>query len=108
MPVLDVLLAASPLAVPVGYRAIVDTGADYSIISTGLGRYLGLPLRGPAPISGIDRKPHIVNVYGVHLSTPVGNFVIDMREYGPEVIIGRDVLNRVDLRFDGPNLRLVY
>jgi len=108
MPVLDVFLAPSPWDVPVSYRAILDTGADDTVIPRGFGKHLGLPLQGSTKLAGVDRIWYNVDIFRASLTIAGQSFLTDVREYGPELLIGRDILNQLDLRLDGPNLELLY
>jgi predicted aspartyl protease len=105
--VLDVVLAgpADPFA-GVSGGALVDTGADISVIPDGTAARLALPSAGRAIVAGIDGVSDEVGTWHVIVRTPVGSFTIEAAEIGPELIVGRDVLNRVVLRFDGPALVL--
>ncbi|MBV9103980.1 MAG: hypothetical protein JO060_10330 [Candidatus Eremiobacteraeota bacterium] len=104
-PVLDVLLSSpeSGANARIAEVALVDTGADFSVIRCGIVRQLALPLRGQTPFSGVDGRLEKAFTWAVRIETAVGAWNIDMLEIGWVTILGRDILNQLELRLDGPN-----
>ena len=110
IPVLDVRLASSlhdRMAGP--FSALVDTGSDATLVPLRHLLVLGAEETAPGWMVGItgDRRPVALFFVDVHLNNSVlpGIRVI-ADEQGDEVILGRDVLNRLSLFLDGPQQRL--
>lgn len=109
MPVLNVSLSAPASDDWNGpYLAVVDSGADFAIIPLALLSPLDPPVIRPAMLSSQwqDRRP--VYVYEVDLR--IGDMILPAVDvagdpYSDEVLLGRNVLNRLDLRLEGPGLR---
>lgn len=111
MPVVEVALGVSEGDFPLEpLPSIIDTGADITIVPR---EYL-MRLDAPVVASGYLRSPwggrssvkiYEVNVrvgehdlYGVEVAGEPG---------GREVLLGRNLLNQLDLRLDGPNETVV-
>lgn len=106
MPVVEIaLLSSEANAVPIELTAIVDTGADarmlpVNVLEAAGARYVQtLSLRGITGqsldvetfVTVIHLGPHVV--YGVQaVAMPTGS----------EAIIGRDVLNQLEITLNGP------
>jgi predicted aspartyl protease len=107
-PVLDVLLSApGDLDIRVAEVALVDTGADVSVLAVGLASHLGLPLVGTTEVAGVDDQAQFVRVWRVNFDIPgLGRFGAEAVELGSTTIIGRDILNRLSLHLDGPKEQL--
>jgi len=107
-PVVDVFFSppGNPLT-RVWALALADTGADISVIGPGIASRLGLPLVGRSQVAGVNEEAEIAPVWRVTVHTTLfGKFDIDVIELGGTTIIGRDILNRVSLHFDGPKTML--
>jgi hypothetical protein len=101
-------------APPVVARGLIDTGASISAIDRRLVSVLGLQTRGTTaihtPTTGTAYE--IRNLYDVCLilgeSQPQSLALVlpviesEFASQGFEVLIGRDVLQKCDLRYDGP------
>jgi len=109
MPVLDVSLAAPESQDWTGpFSAEVDSGADFTIVPASLLRPLHPPAVRPATLSSQWRDRRPVLVYEVDLR--VGDLVLPAVDvagdpYSGEILLGRNVLNCLDLRLEGPALR---
>jgi predicted aspartyl protease len=86
--------------------ALVDTGADFSVLPKGTSSRLGLALARKTFAAGVDGVPRLVSLWHVTFDTPVGGFQVKAAEWGDVAVIGRDVLNQIVLSLDGPNLQL--
>ena len=87
--------------------AIVDTGADFTIVPMDLLRPLNPPVVRPATLSSQWQDSHPVYVYEVDLrlgaiTLPAVDVAGD--PFSDQVLLGRNVLNRLDLRLQGPAL----
>jgi hypothetical protein len=109
-PVVDVRLGRPGESLAVGpLRAIVDTGADGSIAPSHYLESLRLPAVGEVYLRGQWDAGREAAVYRVDLGIgslrlPSVEFVAD--ELGDEVILGRNVLNKLVLSLDGPRQSL--
>ena len=109
-PVLEIALAYPASAAWHGpYVAQLDSGADFTIGPLELVRNLNAPMVRPATLSSPWGEQRSVYVYEVDLR--LGTIVLPAVDLAgvpgsSDLLLGRNVLNRLDLRFDGPRLRL--
>ena len=109
VPVFDVVLSAPALDDWHGpFIAIIDSGADFTIIPLIVIQALESPAIRPAVLSSQWRDRHAVYVYKVDIR--VGEMVFPAVDVAgdpgsDEILLGRNVLNRLDLRLEGPALR---
>jgi len=87
-------------------RAMIDTGSDITVVPDWLPTHLGLrPIR-EALIAGYDGFPRRVPVYRAHIS--IGRLCLhNVRIVAiatTEFLLGRNVLNQLDLHLNGPQL----
>ena len=85
---------------------LVDTGADCTLISAALAAALRLPAVGNLEITGVGGGGGIAPVYAARVEIAGTALVARLVAYGSDLIIGRDVLNRLVTLLDGPRLRL--
>ena len=106
-PVLD-LAIVSPrnCAGRVRIRALVDTGSDGTILECGIAAQIGLPFLGYVQVRGIHGRSESAPVLRAIIEMPPYRFETIVAELGAETILGRDILNRLSLRLDGPKLQL--
>jgi predicted aspartyl protease len=92
----------------VALRALVDSGADCSLIPIEVAVALGLPQVDVANIAGIGGPAGIAPVHAV--SVKIADFACLTRviAFAEESIIGRDLLNRFVAKLHGPTLRLSF
>ncbi len=108
-PVLDVMLSTPGLDNWSGsFSAIVDSGADFTIIPLALIKPLYAPVIRPAVLSSQWRDKHTVYIYKVDIR--VGEIILPAVDvagdpFSDEILLGRNVLNQFDLRLEGPALR---
>jgi len=107
-PVFSVSLSAPGSSLRIQETALLDTGADFSVLPVGLHSILGLPAAGNMLVAGVDGVAKLRRFWRAMVNTPAGTFPVRAVEWGDEVIIGRDILNSVDLRFDGPRLQVSF
>ena len=106
MPILDVWIAAPEERAWSGpFIAIVDTGADFTIVPLSLLSSLNPPVVRPATLSSQWQEEYFIYVYEIDLR--LGNAVLPAIDvagdpHSNEVLLGRNVLNRLDLRLQGP------
>ena len=86
--------------------ALADTGADITVIPLAvIGSVRGIPT-GTSPILGYDNKPDTLTTFAIRLQIrdlPVIELDVVGSDRVSTAIVGRDVLNRYDIRLDGPN-----
>ena len=113
------LLKSAGLPIPeaVSVRALIDTGASCTAIDPSVLRQLGLPPTGTVSIvtPSTGTTPHTCNQFdvglafvmppnGIHVATvtlPVVEASLD--SHGIQALIGRDVLSKGLLVYNGPN-----
>ena len=106
--------AGQPVPAPVAARALIDTGASCTCIDPRVVQPLGLTPIGVTQVHtpSTQGNVHGCSVYDASLviRTPVGNLSIGtlpvieatLSVQGFEVLIGRDVLTKCMLVYDGP------
>ncbi len=105
-PVLTVKLAYPGEALQIGpFTAIADTGSDASLAPTPYLEELGVPISYSARVRLLFGPARRVNVYRVDVI--VGAYHLPAMEVvgddeGAEIILGRNILNRLILLLDGP------
>lgn len=112
--------AGRPIPGPVSSRALLDTGAECSCVDPQAVVTLALPLKsiglanvpalgGLTPISQVDASLTVVHPSGdPWLNLVIGDLPlaeVPLAALGYEVLIGRDVLARCRLLYDGPGDR---
>lgn len=106
MPILEVWLSAPAEEAWHGpFSAIIDTGADFTIVPLSLLQPFNPPIVRPATLSSQWQEVHPVYIYEIDLR--LSDFTLPGIEiagdpYGDVVLLGRNVLNRLDLRLQGP------
>lgn len=109
MPVLDVWLTAPEDSAWHGpFAAVVDTGADFTIVPARILRTFKPPVVRPAVLSSQWQDQRPVQVYEVDLR--IGDLTLPAVDvagdpFSHEVLLGRNVLNRLDVRLEGPAQR---
>ena len=107
-PAVDLLLG-SPRAVPDHpVRALLDSGADLTVIPEAMARDLSLVRVDVVAVFGVGQEALRSNIYVLSVLVPEMP-VINLRVLSwsrPYALIGRDVLNRVRIVLDGPQLQL--
>jgi predicted aspartyl protease len=107
MPVLPVHVSGVDADGPgVLLHAVVDTGADCSVIPERSARVLRLPIVDMVSVEGFagDGKPR--PIYAARLRFGGHNILARVVAFGEEPLVGRDVLNRLVLHLDGPAQKL--
>jgi predicted aspartyl protease len=87
--------------------ALVDSGADKTVIPRAIVEELALPQAGAIEVAGLNQIISIMPLYIVNIA--IGNLppvVADVIGSAGEqyVLLGRDVLNRYRVTLDGPDL----
>ena len=88
--------------------ALIDTGASNTCIDDQAAKDLGLPVIDVANMQSATHEKHPCNVYPVQIVTPVvtlnspRTLGAALASQGLLVIIGRDVLQKCNLFYNGP------
>lgn len=100
-PVLPITLGRSGAAGKAAALAIVDTGAELSVVPDRLARNLRLPVVSEATVQGVTGSRR-VRIYGAALEINGVTIPIEAAGIGTHTLIGRDVINRWTLVLRGP------
>ena len=100
-PTLPVTLGRPGAAGKAAALAIVDTGAELSVIPHRLAGDLRLPVVGEVTVQGVTGSRR-VRIYGADLEINGVRTSIEAAGIGTHTLIGRDVINRWTLLLRGP------
>ena len=99
------LLISSPLGgESLILPALLDTGADCTLVPRAVARALQLPEIDEITITGAGGGERRATVHAARLEFAGGSALTRVAALGTESILGRDLLNRIVLRLDGPRL----
>jgi len=101
-PVLPVRVGQPGTTPTVLLSALVDTGADLSVLPQGLPARLRLPAVGRVPVAGVDGPPRSLPVYAAEVGVNGYRAAIRVVSLGAVPLIGRDLLNRLTVNLRGP------
>ncbi len=106
-PVLTVALAVPTESTSLGpFAGLVDTGSDGTFIPTQLVEELDVPIVYEVNVrSHLGEEQRRVSVYKIDLMfdlVRLPNIEVVGDDWGTEVIIGRNALNKLQLLLDGP------
>ena len=101
-PVLPLRVALPLGGAGVGLVAVVDTGADMTLIPEPVARILGLPVISQIRVAGVTGTAEGADVFAAAIELAGKNLLVEVVAFGEETIVGRDLLNRLVLRLDGP------
>jgi len=87
-------------------QGLVDTGADCTLIPMSLARALELPVVGKIEILGVGGGGGSASAYAARVEVAGAAILTRLVAYEEDVIVGRDVLNRLFVALGGPRLRL--
>ncbi len=90
------------------FTALVDTGADGTFIPTAILEKLELPILYMTNVrSHLGERLHRVPVHKIDIalfgSVLLPNIEVVGDDWGSEIILGRNVLNKLKLHLDGPS-----
>jgi predicted aspartyl protease len=83
-------------------RMLVDTGADCSLIPVRIAKSLHLPLVDRIRVLGVGDKAVVAPVHAARVRLGALQTLARLVALGDEALLGRDLLNRLVLRIDGP------
>lgn len=105
-PVLPLRVGKPDADPPVALAAVVDSGADITVLPAELPAALGAPAIGEVAVQGVGGVVQRAPVYAVLLEAAGRRRVVEVVAVGGEGLLGRDVLNAWRVVLDGPQLRL--
>jgi predicted aspartyl protease len=82
--------------------ALVDTGADLSVLPLGLPARLRLPAVGRLAVAGVDGLARPLPLYAVEVSIDGYRVLVRAVSLGTTPLIGRDLINRITVHLHGP------
>jgi clan AA aspartic protease len=100
--VVSIKLKRAGAAPAVVVTALVDTGADISVIPQHIARQLRLPFVRRIQVFGVDGSARFATVNSVEVEIPGFQDLVEAVAFGNEALIGRDLLNRWVAHLDGP------
>jgi predicted aspartyl protease len=86
--------------------ALVDTGADVTLVPLAVAQRLRLPNVDRSVLEGVGGRTVTVTVHAATIQLPGLRTLAPVISYGHEALIGRDLLARLALRLDGPAAEL--
>ena len=101
-PVLPVRVGRPGATPEVFVSALVDTGADISVLPQGLPAQLHLPAVGRLTVAGVGGPPRSLPLYAVEVSMNGYRVIARAVSLGTTPLLGRDLVNKMLMRFDGP------
>lgn len=105
-PVVAVRVGAPDGGTAALVTALVDSGADLSVIPPALARALELPITDVLPVAGVEGVPRSVAVHAAELEFDEERELVEVVAIGDEALIGRNLLNGFVVTLDGPSERL--
>jgi predicted aspartyl protease len=85
---------------------LLDTGADCSLIPVTVARQLALPRVGNLDVQGVGGGRATAPLHAGFVELASLRVLVRLAALENDLIIGRDVLNRLRLLLDGPRLRI--
>jgi predicted aspartyl protease len=101
-PVLNVRVGAPGQEPMLGLVALVDSGADLSVLPLAAAQALALPQISTTRIRGVTGVEERTAVHAATFEVAGTSVLAEVVGWGDEAIIGRDVLRRFVLELDGP------
>lgn len=90
----------------VALPALVDSGADVTVIPAAVAAAIGLPPIGRLGVAGVAGVVHGAVVYAAEVEMNGVRRSAEVIGLGDQTVLGRNLLNQWVLVLDGPGLRL--
>ncbi len=100
-PILPIRVGVAGRQAEAVSAALVDTGAEISVIPARLAKDLRLPVIGEVTVGGVTGAERVV-LYGVELEVAGVKVPAQAAGMGSHTLLGRDVINRWTLTLRGP------
>ncbi len=84
------------------FSALVDSGADLSVLPQRVPAQLSLPPVGQVTVVGVDGLPRRFPLYAVEVAIHGYRALIRVIGVGADALVGRDLLNLVTAHLHGP------
>jgi predicted aspartyl protease len=81
---------------------LVDTGADCTLVPIRFARSLALPLVDRVQVQGVGGGLQRASVFAARVQIGTLRTLARVVGFGDEALLGRDILNGLSLRIDGP------
>jgi len=104
-PVLPVRLGPPRAEPATAVAALVDSGADVTVLPEGLPQALGLPQVGEVTVRGVAGTAR-VPVFAARVEAAGRRWIAEVVGVGGEALLGRDLLNHWVVTLDGPRRSL--
>jgi predicted aspartyl protease len=105
-PVLPVRIAPPGEAEGVLLLALIDSGADITVIPESVTAQADLPVTGNVRVRGVGGSPRRLLVHAAALEGAGEIQVVEVVGFGDETLLGRNVLNLWTLTLHGPEQEL--
>lgn len=106
-PVLPVRLGPPNTEPVTAVAALVDSGADVTVLPEGLPQALGLPQVSEVTVRGVTGTAR-VPVYAAEVEAAGRRRIVEVVGLGGEALLGRDLINRRVVTLDGPRHTLHF
>lgn len=104
-PVLPVRVGAPGKETATALLALVDSGADLTVLPYGVPAALGLPAVARLTVRGVVGSAQ-ATVYAAAVEVAGRQRIVEVVALGAEALLGRNVLNVLVLTLDGPRQSL--
>jgi predicted aspartyl protease len=86
--------------------ALVNSGADVTVVPQSVAAEAGLPVIGDVPVRGVSGVPRRLLVHAAELEGAGKIQLVEVVGLGEETLLGRNVLNLWTLTLHGPEEQL--
>jgi len=101
-PVLPVRVSAPGLAGGMLVPALVDSGADISVVPESVAAAIGLPAIGEVSVQAVGHDSRKTLLFAAEVEVAGASAVIEVIAVGEDALLGRNLLNRRVLTLHGP------
>jgi predicted aspartyl protease len=105
-PMLPILIGRPGGHPAVSVVALVDSGADATVIPQSVARRLRLPPIGTIRVRGVGGVSRQAPLYSAVIQVAGASEAVEVLALGEEILVGRDLLNRWTVTLRGPQRRL--